>query len=372
MEQIKIILHVPMDVALKAGKTGYGETTYAPSEADLALLSEDERCALSDFSVKPLTLATATVAWNAVVEALRAKRAKDAAEIENAVKEMFHRYPEDDQWITDSGCVELPGFGHVPGLPKHLLIVERVQRLEPMAREIAVARWLGTAKLANSYHGSSLVTDRVPTTPRPLLSDPRVAERVAELKREAAENRAQYETAEAAKEAAKKAAEAAKEAAKDAAKAALRELALAEPDLQRAATEGYAVYATMLERIVNALVDRVKMTVAASNFGNHLHCVTDTSAWSDPPLRSSPSPEVFALLDAVTAAVEASPLPPALGAWKVSKIHRIDVCPHEGHRHFVTAVLATLDTPLGLREITFSPESLECTHPTDDSDSDDE
>lgn len=59
-------------------------------------------------------------------------------------------------------------------------------------------------------------------------------------------------------------------------------------------------------------------------------------------------------------------LAPEIGAWEVSRIVRVDVCPHDRERHWVTAVLATLRTPAGTRQVTFSTESLACGHDDED------
>ena len=152
----------------------------------------------------------------------------------------------------------------------------------------------------------------------------------------------------------------AEKAAKVACEAALRELATKRDDLARAAADGYPITKAMLDRLAEDLAARIDAT----------NRMFDVRGWTNMRDRSAPSPEAFALRDKVEAAArsENETLAPAVGKWEVSRIVRLDVCPHEERSHFVTAVVATLDTPCGLREITFSTDPLECDHGDDDND----
>ena len=137
--------------------------------------------------------------------------------------------------------------------------------------------------------------------------------------------------------------------------AATRDFASRYPNLQRAATEGYDVSNTVLSILVKELRESV----------NAVDSAVDTDLWHDPELRCSPNEEAFALLDRATEAVaDANDLVPnAIGSWTISKIVRLDVCPHRGEQHNVTAVLATFTPRVGeRRQITWSTESMACDH----------
>lgn len=161
------------------------------------------------------------------------------------------------------------------------------------------------------------------------------------------------------KEALEREAAKAEEAAKAACEAALRELAAKDDELARAATDGYPIARAMLDKLVTRLVD-------ATTGEGYEDWDSDVREWgsADAAERSAPSPAAFKLLDEISAAARTAneTLPASVGKWEVSRILRIDVCSHVGRRHYVTAVLATLRTPLGLRQVTFSTESLACDH----------
>lgn len=138
--------------------------------------------------------------------------------------------------------------------------------------------------------------------------------------------------------------------------AAIRLLASHEEDLARASADGYDVTSAVLDRLAARVQSNAKASADTS--------LWTTSLWTNAEERSAPRPEAFALLDRVTAAVKAAneTLPVAIGRWLVSRIVRVDVCPHDRKRHNVTAVLATLETASGDREVTFSTEPLACSH----------
>lgn len=141
--------------------------------------------------------------------------------------------------------------------------------------------------------------------------------------------------------------------------AALREIAVTVESLTRPAAEGYDIERATLDHLAAML---------AINVGGEYEI--DTASWTDLEDRAAPNAAAFTLLDRVTAnvAVANSTLPAAIGTWVISRIVRIDVCPHQGNRHPVTCVLATLATPVGIREITWSTESLACGHEDIDED----
>lgn len=144
------------------------------------------------------------------------------------------------------------------------------------------------------------------------------------------------------------------DAKRSACETALRVLASNEDSLARAAAENYPISTKTLDAIASAFALRAS--------GKDDRIRIDDRAWYQPEERAAPNAQAFELLDRVRAAAKSSTLPAAIGTWMVSRILRIDVCPHAGETHNVTAVLATLDTACGLRQITFSTESQECTH----------
>jgi hypothetical protein len=148
------------------------------------------------------------------------------------------------------------------------------------------------------------------------------------------------------------AADAAKRAAYD---VAIRTLASKVEHLARSAADGYDVE--------KSLLDHLALTLASAAAGGCEYMI-DHRSWTYLEDRSAPRPEAFALLDRVTAACDAAnaELPAAIGQWKVSRISRLDVCPHFNRKHVVTAVVAMLDTPYAVREVTWSTESMACDH----------
>ena len=146
--------------------------------------------------------------------------------------------------------------------------------------------------------------------------------------------------------------------------AAITSLAARYDDLARPAQEGYDVERAVLDRLAKDLVQRALVRFGAKGV---LYAEIDAAAWRDPEERAAPRPEAFAVLDAATAAAqeENERMPAALGArWTVSRIVRIDVCPHNGETHWVTAVTVTLSPPASglLRQVTLSAEDLHCGH----------
>ena len=190
-----------------------------------------------------------------------------------------------------------------------------------------------------------------------MRADSRIVERRAALARSIELDVARYDREKAAREAAAK-------AAKAVYSDAIRSLALGYDDIARAATDGYPVERQVLDRLANNFEGAVDLG------DTFLDSAIDSSAHRDPPDRAAPSPDAFRLLDVVTAECRRANemLPRAIGQWRTSRIVRLDVCPHTGHEHKVTAVLATLVDYEGdgVREITFSLESLECEHESEE------
>ena len=144
--------------------------------------------------------------------------------------------------------------------------------------------------------------------------------------------------------------------AKKACAEALRRLALNEPGLARAAAEGYDVTRKMLD----CLADSLCLSVPEE----HIIGIVVDQARGNVSERSAPDTAAFAVHDRIATVCSAAneTLPTEVGRWKASRIVRADLCPHPGRHHFVTAVLARLETPLGAREIIFTHESTRCVH----------
>lgn len=151
---------------------------------------------------------------------------------------------------------------------------------------------------------------------------------------------------------------------------AIRTVAARYGELARAAAEGYPVERQVLDALAQDLGQAAYSRVRDSRVRETLHYEIDSLAYDSPALRPAPLPDAFRLLDLVTAEVARAneSLPETIGRWSVSKIVRVDTCPHPGKDHKITVVLATLRhaTRGVLREVTFSWEDLECGHDDDD------
>lgn len=153
---------------------------------------------------------------------------------------------------------------------------------------------------------------------------------------------------------------AARKRAEEAYAAAIRAIAAGEDDLARAAAEGYPVDRKVLDRLADKLARSIDVPEA--------HLEVDSSAWPAPEDRAAPSPAAFALYDRVKAAVAKAnkTLPTVVGQWELSRIVRIDTCPHYGKHHYVTAVFATLRSRDAVRQVTWSTEKVACGHEEDE------
>jgi hypothetical protein len=335
MKTIKIAVQVSLAASVAAGRSQYGDATVELSDADVASLSDAARAVLAasrDYSEGRYldsmgtlrALEVSGLDGPTVLAAIEARVITLAAEqIEMTAREERRRAAE----ALDNA--------------------ERHEQKVAAALAAPDTAWLCTSdggRLAQRYSNAPDV-DR---------DDPRI---VAHLARITAEVLPAYR----AELAAAKAAEDERHAAYA---EAIRTLGATYDDLARAVTEGYDVERAVIDRLAESLAGL-----------EGLHTDTYDSPRADPTDRAAPSPEAFRLRDRVVGAVrEANErLPVAIGRWEVSRIVRVDVCPHSGEHHYVTAVLATLLT-LGPRkrerEITFSLESLECAH--DDERADDE
>ena len=331
MEKLTIAVYVSREAAVLAGLTSFGASTYAPTAAEVASLTTDERREMLTYADgQSLHLTAPAVTWEAIVSAVRAALAKRAAEeaakearrereIQTALAEPV------DAWITTTheGCYCTDDRG------------EYALSGKPHSRPVGA---------------------RVPWQVRDSDDDPRIVARLAHV-RDVVLPRlvAEYAVQKAEADRVVAAQRAAAQAEREAYRAAVLALAARWSDVAPAAREGYDVTGAVLDHVADDLADAVT---------DAEHAI-DTAAYRDPAERRAPSPENLALRARVAEAVDRAnrDLPAAVGQWTTSRVVRIDTCPHDGERHQVTAVLATLETPAGdIREVTYSLESLACDH----------
>lgn len=357
LKPITISVHVPASVALARGESSHGTTTVELSDADIAGLSAGARALLaeardrdgalvpggSSLTVERADGPSACAAIEALVAERAAQKAKEKADYETTIAKAIAAPAED--WIDASRS----GDRYV------------VASDGPDATDYALSGYTHYRPGVSRMPSGVYLTDKEE-------ADPRIVERRAKLEREALpplvaeweRRHAGYVSWKADQRAKAEAEARAKAEAKSDCEEALRELAKREDDLARAAADGYAIDKTMLDRLAERVADTVGVAEECYEI--------DSETWSKTPDRPAPRPDAFALRDRVESVVrtENERLPNAVGKWDVSRIVRVDVCPHEGKRYNVTAVLATLETPCGTRQITFSTESLECSHDGED------
>lgn len=313
MEQVKVRVYVSKSAALARGSSAYGTTEIPLTDADVASLSPEARRVLGAMSASDsIDVDVADVPHAIAGIELRARE-----QIERAAKVAAER---EARIATALACDDQAWIG-----PDHYSGTQA-----PCVRRSPAAAWLDDSDVADER----IVARRkaIEASVLPMHVAAWQAERDADAKRKAAAQRERDE----------------QRAAYD---AALRSVASRYDDLARAAAEGY--------RVERAVLDRLASELAGAVGGEH---AIDTRTWRDPQDRAAPSPEAFALLDRVTAAVREAneTIPSAIGRWVVSRIVRVDTCDHQGGSHYVTAVLATLETIGEDRQITFSRESLAC------------
>lgn len=343
--KIQINVYVSATDAAKSGSVEHGELVVEPTAEQWAGASEEQRLALVDYragSGYTRHLKTTSPAWDAVLVAIdtviaerEAEAATKAAESEERIQRALAA--PDKEWV---GSDSRAGY-YVVGDDGEPSTSGGYTRARP-----TIALYPGTVYLPDEQRRDPRIVAHRERLERDVLPP-----LVAEWERRYAEWQAWTE----ARTAERKAEEERAAQAKADCEAGLRMLAAREDDLSRAATEGYAVTKAMLDRLADRLADRV---------GRDRVVEIDSRTWGESAKdRAAPRPEAFALRDAVEAAAreENEALPRSLGArWVVSRIVRVDVGEGDETRR-VTAVLATLETPCGVREITFSPESMENT-----------
>ena len=353
MDRIAIKVYVPQSVALREGKSRFGATAYEPTDEELAELTSEERESIA--TIGTIELDAATVDWATVARGLRAEIAKRASVIEREVDIVLSRPAE--EWITRAGEVKT-WSDWVPSVSRHPAILARAAELAPCAKDIAAARYAAGLRLEQERieagRSSDYVNVRVPEA-QSFADHPAVVARLAELEAEAKRVRADAVSALEKREV-----ERLKNERKHTeAMSELRRLATKEPDMRESAEGGYPIEDAMLDRLAEQLADMVRLQLP------NCHYEVDDAAYKreELKLRPNPKPEAHELAKCVEDAAKlASGNVASLGKWDVSHIYKLDMCPHKGEHHWVTAVLATLETPAGTREITFSLESLECVH----------
>jgi hypothetical protein len=81
-EQVLISVYIPQSIAVRGGKSEYGEVPYAPTDEDLASLTEPERVYLFDrfisgHSSDSLRLDAPTARWEVILRSLRETMRRD-------------------------------------------------------------------------------------------------------------------------------------------------------------------------------------------------------------------------------------------------------------------------------------------------------
>ena len=329
MKSMKLAVELSQVVAAKLGFASCGICEYTLTDANMAELTDEERAEVGKIAY---TDGGPTQVWDN-----KRLRLQGEAKWEHVLNALHERVAElRREAVKKAECEE-----------------EAI--LEALARPIE--DWV--------HQGYGTFTARCPTSIQINEKDVRVQARLAEAtplaearKRELAEANA-YEKAQKAAEQ-KRVTD-----AKAATIAALTEMAKTDPELSRAALEGYPVAKAMLEKLALRCYERI-------NGGEGVHVVLDDDAYDQKGqlvhVRAAPSKENFALYDTITAlaALENLAINDGIGQWVVSPILSIDVCPHNYHAHLVTCVLCTLVTAIDTWEVIASLEDLDCNHEEDE------
>lgn len=357
LKPITISVHVPARTALARGESQHGDTTVALSDVDVASMSTAARELLASSTTGR---DGAVLAGGLVLPVERADGPSTVHALEMLVAEIAEsaakRAAEDEKQIQ--AALAAPDGEWIGGSSSDSYVVDSDGR--PAHSGSPIGRPLVTKFPRGAYLSGALLADPRIVAHRARIERDVLPGRVTEWERGMAEWRA-WDDARKAKEAAEVRA---KVEAKEACVEALRGVARGIDDLARAAADGYDVTGSTLSRLAGQITE----SVGGGMYGHTYHHEIDDHEWDRVAERQAPRPEAFALRDKVEAAVRSANerLPVAVGKWTVSRIVRVDVCPHAGQRHNVTAVLATLATPCGMRQVTFSTEPLSCSHDGDD------
>jgi len=329
MEQIKIKVYVSQSAALTRGSSRYGSTEVPLEDEDVAKLSAVAKAYLTSPS-RPLSYDVPVADREHAVQAVEAAARVDA-------EERAAREAKDEAEIA--AALEMPGDWW----------------LRECAYPIDNCGWVMGPR---DRDGRSL--------PQRLLSNARVLARFDALRPELERRR---EAVKAERAAAKERADAERAAEIELRElrdrqfnAAVRERASRLDDLARAASEEYPVAHAVLDAIASEVVGAVKYAKAAVHHAVHRG---EPDGADD---RAAPTQENFALLDAVKRAAQQAnqAISPDVGAWSVSRIVRLDTCPHAGVNHYVTAVVAhfVAHHPAESydRHVVFSLDEIDCGH----------
>ena len=344
MRPITIRCYVPAASALARGVSGHGYENVPLDDSDVASLSEGARRAatrfLCDDRGKSLDVEVADAAHVvAALESVAAREAADEAETKRQREERIARAvaAPDEDWIGFGRYDGDRYFTAEDGSPSH------TPSGSPHTRPAVLSRPSG------SYFEPSEAADpRLVARAEAVRAGTVFADAVEMFEARLAEHRALVAAREARE------AETVRLYA-----SAISALAAKEDDLARPAAEDYSVATQVLDRLA------VRLAIAVAGDPVQFEYAVDSSAYPNQVDRPAPSPEAFRLLDRVTECARRAnaDLSPAIGAWVVSRIVRLDTCQHPGESHHVTAVLATLRTTMGVvREVTWSTESLACAH----------
>ncbi len=296
VENITVKIEVPRKVALLAAIPEFGSTTYQPTSDQLSELDQAERAWLDSKLSTSFTLDAPTVAWPAVLEAVRRDRRKELEAREEAVQNALAASV--DRWFTFS--YGQPGF-YIP------FADDRDHRIKARLEELR----------------------------------PELDRRVAEHARQVAERDAQRE----AEKEARAVAEAEKKAVEETAVADIK--AWAEQQdyeaLSRAAKEGYAVTNAVLKFLAESLAGDLCGQVDRMG----------SARWSrwDFEERAAPSEAAFMAWDEAAEAVEALEKPESVTVvlQRVSRISETADNDNDNEGETVshyTAIIILIDAPI--------------------------
>jgi hypothetical protein len=324
MEQVKVLVSVPLEVALAAGRSRYGETTVVLDDAAVqslspparALIGRDGRVLTGDSVLRlaepEATVAATIAALERRVVDIEAQRAKEQAESEARIA-LALAAPNAD-WI--SGARSGEAYYTITGGPE-------------------------MGQYSTTRSGSTHNRPEVDASPHGIYlteaqkADERVVDRRAEVAARALpaataeweRKYAEWQAVVAADDAAEAAEKARKVAAAHEARLWLAEHAttrLDAPELGRAARESRRCDATLLE-VVTARVSHAVATIVEPL----LNCNVLERTYGDEVRDDVPSRQAYALLDALIAAApaiaEQSGLPHAV--VEPGPIMRLDVAP---------------------------------------------
>jgi hypothetical protein len=312
MESLKVKIYVPSLVALAAGVARHGEGEYAPSDAELAELSTEERCALATYLVdkyntNSLTLDAPSVDWATIARALRAKVAEKQAEKERAEKIRA-------ETVRRAKATPIENISSSP----YLYEIQSWPELEALK-----SAWLAWKKQSRDATVAEIKAD-----PRLLKSLWSTDYEFATLHHEWPELIDVIETRRAEQKREKEAASAAESSAKKLALQGAKTYALDTEELSRAAEGDYDVASAVADHVAEAIARAFEDDIRFHLPSTELSAIVlregapeyERAAWEE---RKAPRKAAFDALDRVNAFVEKMVKPAGFDV-NVLRVQRFD------------------------------------------------